>query len=308
MIALPENYRFLVVDDEPDIHTVTRLSLRTLRYRGRRIEIAQALTGREAVEAMRAHPDTAVILLDVVMETSLAGLEACRAIRQELGNRFVRILLCTGQPGVAPEKKVIEEYDIDGYLAKAELTSTRLYAAVRTAIKAFEELIELERHRQMLHFIHDSAVSLRAFEPLEVTLQRILTAAVAVAPAPLAVLTLETFDWQGNPRRCMLHISTESDQERAEAVAAELAARVAADATGRTLQTAGTFGDGFLVPIVVHRDLGYGWMYLACATPDDLAVQALLLLASHASNALYSTVAQAILASREGPFYDSLIV
>jgi CheY-like chemotaxis protein len=46
--------------------------IRTLRYRGRPIEIAQALTGHEAVEAMRAHPDTAVILLDVVMETSLS--------------------------------------------------------------------------------------------------------------------------------------------------------------------------------------------------------------------------------------------
>jgi CheY-like chemotaxis protein len=308
MIAPPENYRILVVDDEPDIYTVTRLSLRTLRYRGRRIEIAQALTGHEAVDAMRTHPDTAVVLLDVVMETSFAGLEACRAIRQELGNRFVRILLRTGQPGVAPEKQVIEEYDIDGYLAKAELTSTRLYAAVRTAIKAFEELLELERHRQMLHFIHDSAVSLRAFEPLEVTLQRILTAAVAVALSPFAVLSLETFDGQGNPRRFMLNTSTESDQQRAEAAAAELAARVAADPAASALQTAGPFGDGFLVPIVLHRDLGYGWMYLASANLDELAAQALPLLASHASNALYSTIAQAILASREGPFYDSLTV
>ncbi|MCG8457093.1 MAG: adenylate/guanylate cyclase domain-containing protein, partial [Holophagales bacterium] len=73
-----------------------------------------------------------------------AGLEACRVIRGELGNPFVRILLRTGQPGAAPEKKVIEEHDIDGYLAKGELTSMRLYTAVRTSLKAHGELMDLE--------------------------------------------------------------------------------------------------------------------------------------------------------------------
>ena len=39
---------------------------------------------------MRTDSDIAVILLDVVMEDPHAGLAACRAIREELGNRFVR--------------------------------------------------------------------------------------------------------------------------------------------------------------------------------------------------------------------------
>ncbi len=52
--------------------------------------------------AMREQPGIAVILLDVVMKTNTAGLDACRAIREDLGNQFVRILLRTSQPGVAP--------------------------------------------------------------------------------------------------------------------------------------------------------------------------------------------------------------
>ncbi|MBI4640021.1 MAG: response regulator, partial [Candidatus Tectomicrobia bacterium] len=168
MITMPDKHRILIVDDEPDVAAVTRLSLRDLNYRGRSVEFATASTGREAVEAMRARPDTSVILLDVVMETATAGLDACRAIREELGNRFVRILLRTGQPGVAPERKTIDEYDIDDYLPKAELTTNRLYVSIRTALKAFEELVELERHRQTLTLIHDSVASLRSFEPLEV--------------------------------------------------------------------------------------------------------------------------------------------
>jgi CheY-like chemotaxis protein len=308
MLTLPEHHRILVVDDEPDVHAVTRLSLRGLQYGGRRVEIVPASNGREAVEALRAYPETAVILLDVVMETQLAGLDACRAIREELGNRFVRILIRTGQPGVAPEKQVIDEYDIDGYLAKAELTSTRLYAAVRTAIKAFEELVALERHRQVLHFIHDAIVSLRAFEPLEVSLQRLLAAAAAIVPSSLTVLHLETFEEQGNPHRCLLHLSTQLDEAQAEAATKALVARVMADPAARSLETAGLFGDGYLVPIVLHRDLGYGWLYVANATPDELAVQVLPLLAAHAANALYATVAQVMLAAREGPFYNALIV
>src|SRR5262249_27222804 len=136
-----DNPRLLIADDEPDMHAVTKLSLKGLRRGGKRVEFLSATSGREAVEILRRDPDVAVMLVDVVMETDSAGLDACRAIRGELGNRFVRILLRTGQPGVAPERQTIDEYDIDGYLPKAELSSGRLYTAVRTALKAHGELM-----------------------------------------------------------------------------------------------------------------------------------------------------------------------
>lgn len=118
MIASDASHRILVVDDEPDVAVVTGLSLRGMHHAGRPVELVLAATGEEAVATMRAQPDIAVILLDVVMETETAGLDACRAIREELGNRFVRILLRTGQPGTAPERATIDTYDIDGYLPK----------------------------------------------------------------------------------------------------------------------------------------------------------------------------------------------
>ncbi len=124
-IPPPQKHRILIVDDEPDVHQITKLSLRGLR-RGRPIEFLSASSGEEAVRMMQAHPDVAVILLDVVMETNSAGLDACRAIRETLGNPFVRILLRTGFPGEAPERQTIDEFDIDAYLPKAELTSSRL--------------------------------------------------------------------------------------------------------------------------------------------------------------------------------------
>lgn len=308
MIRLPEKHRVLVVDDEPDVHAVSKLSLRGLRLGSRSVELASASSGAQAVEAMRSNPGTAVILLDVVMESEHAGLDACRAIRGELGNRLVRILLRTGQPGAAPERETIDGYDIDGYLAKAELTSTRLYAAVRTALKAFEELVELERYRQVLSFIHQSSLSLPSFQRLEISLETLLATAIGIAPAPLAVLELQTFEEQGNPRRFLVHLSTDLDAEAGKAGALAIAAQVTASASHESLKRGGDFGDGFLVPLVLHRELGRGYIYLQAKVTDSLALTALPLLAAHAGNALYSAVAQALLAAREGPFFDSVTV
>ena len=80
MIHLPDKHRILVVDDEPDVFTLTRLSLRQVQYHGRGVELFSALSGAACVESVREHPETSVILLDVVMESEHAGLDACREI------------------------------------------------------------------------------------------------------------------------------------------------------------------------------------------------------------------------------------
>lgn len=305
-ISIPEQYPILVVDDEADVHAVTKLSLKGLRVADRPIELLTATSGAEAVDALRRNPSVAVILLDVVMETDSAGLDACRAIREELGNRFVRILLRTGQPGQAPERQTIEDYDIDGYLPKAELTSTRLFSAVRTAIKAWRELVDLERHRRYLATVHDCVVGLRSYDDLEVTLSRILAAAVEICPAPLAVLLLETFH-EGNPRRYLTHLSEHADQA-AEAAVEQVVARISATNEVPSLREARVVEGGYLAPIVLHRELGYGWIFLQTSEPDELAGQVLPLLAAHGANALYSAVAQALLSARDGPLFDEMTI
>lgn len=95
------------------------------------------------------NPDVAVILLDAVMETPLAGLSIVPRIREELRMREVRIVLRTGQPGTAPELTAIGDYDIDDYRSKAELTQSGLYTALTSAIRGFRqqrEGLELYRH------------------------------------------------------------------------------------------------------------------------------------------------------------------
>jgi CheY-like chemotaxis protein len=285
---MTDSLRVLVADDEPDVLAVTRLSLRGMRHGGRPVELVPVTTGAAAVSAMKADPGIAVILLDVVMETDTAGLDACRAIREELGNRYVRILLRTGQPGAAPERATIDDYDIDGYLPKAELTTNRLYAAVRTALKAFEELVDLDRHRRALLLLNETAASLHPYEPLRLMLERVLGAIAALVPTPLAVVGVELQRPGGEPLRTVVHLSTSSDGPPPAEAAAAAAEEIHAYLDDQVEPEAGAAADGYVVPFTLHEGLGSGWLFAAGVVPDALARSTLPLLAAHAANAVYS--------------------
>src|SRR5690242_19954721 len=109
-------WRILVVDDEKDIHEVTQLALKRRTWRKRPFELVSCYSGLEARELLKVHPRNyfRVALIDVVMETQTAGLDLCHHLRSDFPSSL-RIVLRTGQPGVAPEEKIINEYDIDSY-------------------------------------------------------------------------------------------------------------------------------------------------------------------------------------------------
>lgn len=301
-IVVPARRKVLIADDEPDIHAVTRMSLRDLVHGGAPVEFVSAASGQEAVERMRTQPDIGVVLLDVVMEDEHAGLDAIGAIREELDNHLVRILLRTGQPGAAPERETIERYDIDGYLPKGEETVNRMFVAVRTALRAWDQLVELDRHRRQLEIVHECAVSLHAFDDVDDMMGTILDAAVALCPAPLAILRLETMSSGGEARDVTRHLWTGDDSSAVEAMIDDVARSLRAG-----VSAAGPASGGWVWPIGLDRQLGEGWLYLA-AEPDQLTLTHLSLLVSHARNALYASVAQAMLAGREGPLFTSVSV
>lgn len=157
---LRRNWRVLVVDDDSEVHAVTRMILSKFRFQDRGIDLLSAYSAAEARELLSRESDIAVILLDVVMETDEAGLQLVRAVREELGNHAVRIILRTGQPGQAPEEKVIVDYDINDYKAKSELTAQKLFTAMVTSLRSYQTIISLERNRRGLEKILDSSSSL----------------------------------------------------------------------------------------------------------------------------------------------------
>lgn len=123
-------WRILIVDDEPDVHTVTKLALSRFKLDNRGIEFINAYSGEEAKRVLQDEKDVAMAFIDVVMESDHAGLELVKWIREEHNDRSIRLILRTGQPGQAPEEDVIVNYDINDYKAKAELDSRKLITSV----------------------------------------------------------------------------------------------------------------------------------------------------------------------------------
>lgn len=153
-------WKVLIVDDEPDVHSATALAIRDIRYKERGLELLSAYSAAEAVEVLQQHDDVALILLDVVMETDDAGLRLVRRIREEMHIGTTRIVLRTGQPGQAPEQEVILNYDINDYKTKTELTVQKLFTTVIASLRAYENLITIEKNRQGLAKILEGAADL----------------------------------------------------------------------------------------------------------------------------------------------------
>ena len=302
-------HQILIVDDDKDIHDLTRLSLKGMSFKGQGCEFLSAYSAADALSILQGNLSISVVLLDVVMESDLAGLNLCRHIREEQSNDKVRIILRTGQPGNCPKKETIDAYDLDGYLSKTEITATKLYSAVRTGMKAWYELMELERHRQNLTLIHECAMSIHSYEPLEMALPRIMSAAASICSTSPIVLNLQTTSGGAEKKSHTLHRSNMHDDfhlnEYSDNCRQEINSLVEFYKESTLLDAC----DGVVFPFALHREIGRGWIYVATTELDNLQQQALYLLCGHASNMLYSMVAKETLpTSSDGDDFDLMSI
>ncbi|MBF0264733.1 MAG: DUF3369 domain-containing protein [Gammaproteobacteria bacterium] len=175
-------WKVLIVDDEPDIHEITKLNLKDFRFEERQIDFLQASSAEQAKSILSQHQDIALALIDVVMETDDAGLKLVEYIRDQLKNHLIRVVIRTGQPGLAPERYVIDHFDIDDYKDKTELTTQKLYTTVRSAIKAYRDLMSIEMNRRGLVAILDATPKIYADsrQSLQCFFQGMLTQIVAL--------------------------------------------------------------------------------------------------------------------------------
>lgn len=137
---MQEGWKILIVDDEKDIHQVTKMVLRDFAFNNRGLVFISAYSGSEAQKLIRDNPDTALILLDVVMEEEDTGLKFVKYLREELNNKLVRVIIRTGQPWAAPPSKVAIDYDINDYKEKTELTKEKFFSTLVIALRSFENL------------------------------------------------------------------------------------------------------------------------------------------------------------------------
>jgi len=139
----PATWKLIIVDDDKDIHTVTKFALKDLTFKGMGISFESAYSAQEAINILKSESDFAIVLLDIGMETNDAGLEVAKYIRQQLHDDITRIIIRTGQPGDVPEREIIDNYDINDYKSKTELTIEKLFTSIRTAIAQYAQITEL---------------------------------------------------------------------------------------------------------------------------------------------------------------------
>ena len=133
-------WKVLIADDEPSVHLVTKLALGDFIFEGRRLELLSAYGEDDVRSLLVQNPDIALILLDVVMDTSTSGFDLVRYIRNELGNKNVRIIMRTGQSGSSPEDSVIINYDINDFKDKTELTVAKLRTTLISSLRTYNHL------------------------------------------------------------------------------------------------------------------------------------------------------------------------
>ncbi len=282
-------WKVLIVDDEPDIHSLTRLNLREFSFAQRPLELLSAHSAAEAMAMLREHNDIAVALVDVVMETDDAGLRLVRYIREELKNLLIRLIIRTGQPGVAPERYVIDNYDIDDYKDKTELTVQKLYTSVRSALKSYRDLKSIELNRAGLENILDATPDLYKMgsETLEEFFRGVLTQIIALCNlgATGLITTVDGFVSTFEENEIRVQAGTGELAERSGERLPEVL-RLCSEAVRDHATPKGLRQEAIVVPLLADEK-SLGFIYLEAEQPiSELDRSLIMIFANQCSAAL----------------------
>ncbi len=217
------SWKVIVVDDEPEVHAVTKLALSDFEFQDKRLEFISAYSGEEAKQVIQQHPDAAIVLLDVVMETDDAGLKVAKFIRETAKNNHIRIILRTGQPGQAPERQVIVNYDINDYKSKTELTAQKLFTVVMSSLRSYRDILSIEQSRQGLEKIIKASRNIFSTHSLESFIEGVmqqLTSLLGTVDQAMYATSLVASNPQDNQKKLVV-FSGRGEFERSEGKAIE---------------------------------------------------------------------------------------
>ncbi|WP_038184594.1 DUF3369 domain-containing protein [Vibrio rhizosphaerae] len=162
-----EPWKVLLVDDDAQMHQITKLALSNFVFQKRPLKLISAYSGSEAQEIFKQEDDIALALIDVVMETEHAGLDLVRFIRETCRNRIIRLVLRTGQAGQAPEEKVIQDYEIDDYKEKTDLTTQKLRTLLYSMLRAYRDLCLIEEQKEGLSRVIEASAKVQNTRTLQ---------------------------------------------------------------------------------------------------------------------------------------------
>jgi DNA-binding response OmpR family regulator len=126
MTINPKNYKVLVVDDEPEIHTVLGKLLSKEGY-----QIESAYNADEAFKAiLKAKPD--IIILDIMMPTT-SGIEVCNRLKADSNTSDILILIVSARDS--------QEDRIDGLTRGADDYVSKPFH-LKSLVRKIEHMLE----------------------------------------------------------------------------------------------------------------------------------------------------------------------
>ncbi len=132
-----EPWFVLMVDDDPDVHLATRMTLNGFEVHDRPVNLKSAYCGQDALtiicqEGVRL-PD--LVLMDIVMSTPTDGIDTVHAIRKTLAQKNIPfVIIRTGQAGLISEDALRLDPDVDMVLVKSKLDAGQLKEAIRIGL------------------------------------------------------------------------------------------------------------------------------------------------------------------------------
>ncbi len=166
-VKVTKPWKVLLVDDDQQMHQITQLALKNFSFQNRPLNLISAYSGTEAQTIFNQEDDIALALVDVVMETEHAGLDLVRYIRNDLDNKMIRLVLRTGQAGQAPEDRVIQEYEIDDYKEKTELTTQKLRTLLYSMLRSYRDLCLIREQKEGLSRVIEASAKVQNTKTLQ---------------------------------------------------------------------------------------------------------------------------------------------
>lgn len=201
----------LVIDDEEDVHTVTKLTMASFQVDNKPIEIISAYSKAEGMVMFKENPDIAMAIVDVVMETENSGLELIDYVRNDLENHRVRLVLRTGQSGKVPESDVISRYDINDYKDKTELTTQKLKTLFYSSIRSYRDIITIERSKKGIHNVLNSTSNVLKSSTLSNFANAVLEQIVSLQGYKSQAVYASTFPNKDNEERQEYFVAATSE-------------------------------------------------------------------------------------------------
>ena len=120
-------WNILIIDDDVDIHVVTKLALENVHINGRGINISHAYSSIDGISHLKKIRDVDLVLLDMVMETHDAGLKVARWLLEEaVRDGKPIVILRTGHPGLQSTNDILMNPDFNEMIEKSNVTHNSL--------------------------------------------------------------------------------------------------------------------------------------------------------------------------------------